>query len=53
MKIKVEIECSPEEFKELFVPSDKQAEFTARAYQAMVEAAQRVFVDQFNVFKKD
>ncbi|MEM8632781.1 MAG: hypothetical protein AAGF74_16240 [Pseudomonadota bacterium] len=52
MKVNIEIDCTPEEFKELFIPSEKQAEFTAKAYQAMMEAAQKAIVEQFNMFKK-
>ena len=53
MKINIEIDCTPEELKELFIPSDKQAEFSARAYQAFLEATQKAFVDQFAMFRKE
>ncbi len=50
MKVRIEIDCTPEEFKELFIPSDKQAEFAAKAYQAMVEAAREAMLQQFSMF---
>jgi len=43
MKINIELDCSPEEFKELFIPSDKQTEFTTEFYNAM----QKSFVKQY------
>jgi hypothetical protein len=42
MKINIELDCTPEEFKELFIPSDKQTEFTTEFYNAM----QKSFVKQ-------
>jgi len=38
MKVTIEIEGKPEEFQDLFVPSDRQAEFAAMTYDAYVEA---------------
>lgn len=38
MKIKVELDLTPEEAKELFVPSDKQHEFGIMLYNAYVDA---------------
>lgn len=38
MKVKIEVDLTPEEFKELFVPGDKQTEFTTRMYDAYVDA---------------
>ena len=45
MKVRIEIDCTPEEFRDLFVPSDTQAEFAAKAYQAMVEASQKAMAE--------
>ena len=45
MKVRIEIDCTPEEFRDLFVPSDKQAEFAAKAYQAMIEAGQKAMTE--------
>lgn len=39
--MKIEIELTPDEFKELFLPSEKQAEFAAKMGEAY-----------FNAFKK-
>jgi hypothetical protein len=52
MKVNIEIDCTPEEFKQLFIPSDKQTEFAAKAYQAMMEATQKAMIDQFRMFAK-
>ena len=38
MKIKIEFDVTPEEAKELFVPSDKQADFSIMLYDAYIEA---------------
>jgi len=38
MKIKMEVDLTPEEFKELFVPGGKQSEFTMRIYDAYTQA---------------
>lgn len=47
MKIQIEIDCTPDEFKELMIPSDRQAEFAAKAYQAMVVAMTQAMTRQF------
>jgi hypothetical protein len=36
--MKIEIELTPDEFKELFLPSEKQAEFAAKMGQAYFDA---------------
>lgn len=38
MKIKIELDLTPEEAKELFVPSDKQTEFGVMLYDAYTKA---------------
>ena len=48
MKIHIEIDCTPEELKELLIPSDRQAEFAAKAYQAMVSAMGEAMMKQFS-----
>ena len=35
MKLNIEIDCTLEQFKGIFVPSDKQTDFTAVIYNAM------------------
>lgn len=47
MKIRIEIDCTPEELKDLLIPSDRQAEFAAKAYQAMVAAMGEAMMQQF------
>ena len=59
MKINIEIELSPDEAKQLFVPGDKQTEFMTKTYDAYVAALQNMVWDQidphnvFNRKKKD
>ncbi len=53
MKINIEIDCTPEEFKDLLIPSDRQADFAAKAYQAMVEAMGAAMMKQFAGFRPD
>lgn len=51
MKIKIELDLTPDEAKELFVPSDKQSEFGMKLYDAYIDALQGVVkkhVDPFN-----
>jgi len=38
MKVTGEVDLTPEEFQELFVPGDKQTEFTTRVYDAYTQA---------------
>jgi hypothetical protein len=38
MKVKIELDITPEEAKELFVPSDKQSEFGMMLYDAYTKA---------------
>ena len=59
MKIKIDIDLTPDEAKELFVPGDKQTEFMTKTYDAYVTALQNMVWDQvdphnvFNRKKKD
>ena len=57
MKVKLEIDLTPQEAQELFIPGEKQQEFAAamaRAYtEAMTDAAQKAFdktIDTLNPF---
>ena len=55
MKINIEIDLTPDEAKELFVPGDKQTEFMTKTYDAYVKALQNMVWDQIdphNVFKR-
>lgn len=40
--MKIEIELTPEEFKELFLPSEKQAEFAVKMGEAYFNAVSKV-----------
>jgi len=44
MKIRIDVECTPDEFKELFIPSEKQAEFASQFQQAMMQGMQRAMM---------
>jgi len=51
MKIKVEMELTPDEAKDLFVPSDKQSEFQIKLYDAYTRAVQKTVwkhIDPYN-----
>ena len=48
MKINIEIDLTPEEAKELFVPSEKQSEFMTKTYDAYVKALQNMVWDQID-----
>ena len=50
MKVKIELDLSPEEVKELFVPSDKQSEFMRVTYDAYVKAVQATVLDQVDPY---
>lgn len=55
MKIKMEMDLTPEEAKELFVPGDKQQEFMTKTYDAYVQALQNMVwdqVDPYDVFRR-
>ena len=55
MKIKIDIEITPDEAKELFVPGDKQHEFMTQTYDAYVAALHGMIwdqVDPHNVFNR-
>lgn len=38
MKIKLEVDMTPDEVQDLFIPSDKQKEFAQAMYSAYVDA---------------
>ena len=55
MKVRIDIDLTPNEAKELFVPGDKQTEFMTKTYDAYVTALQNMVWDQIdphNVFKR-
>lgn len=45
MKVNIEIDMTPEEAKELFVPSDKQQEFAVKTYDAYIEAVNQFVIN--------
>jgi len=55
MKVNIQIDLTPDEAKELFVPGDKQTEFMTRTYDAYVKALQDMVwdqVDPYDMFKR-
>jgi hypothetical protein len=55
MKIKIEMDITPEEFQEIFIPGDKQTEFQLKSYDAYVAALGDVWLDQvdpYNVLRR-
>lgn len=50
MKITIEIDATTEEVKDFLVPSEKQTEFTYKAYDAFVKAMQDVAMKQVDPF---
>jgi len=50
MKVKIELDLTPEEAKELFVPSDKQTEFMKVTYDAYVRAVQATVLDHVDPY---
>jgi len=50
MKVKIELDLTPEEAKELFVPSDKQTEFMRVSYDAYVKAVQATVLDHVDPY---
>lgn len=56
--MKIEIELTPDEFKELFLPSEKQAEFAVKMGEAYFNAMSKVASGTYKntvgkVFKKN
>lgn len=50
MKIKIEMDLTPEEAHELFVPGDKQQEFMTKTYDAYCRALQDMVWDQIDPY---
>ncbi len=46
MKIKIEMDITPHEFQEVFIPGDKQDEFMVKTYDAYVEGLKSMWLDQ-------
>ena len=55
MKIKIEMDLTPEEAHELFVPGDKQHEFMVKTYDAYCQALRDMVWDQVdpnNIYRR-
>lgn len=55
MKVKIEMDITPEEFQEIFIPGEKQTEFQMKSYDAYVAALGDVWLDQvdpYNVLRR-
>ena len=50
MKIKIDIDLTPEEAKDLFVPGDKQHEFMITTYDAYCKALKDMVWDQIDPY---
>ena len=48
MKVNIELDLTTDEAKELFVPSEKQAEFGSQIYEKWLEAVQKSTMDLMN-----
>lgn len=48
MKVKIEMDMTPEEFQEVFIPGDKQEEFMYKTYDAYVEALKSMWANQID-----
>jgi hypothetical protein len=48
MKVKLELDLTPEEFQEMFIPSEKQGEFLTKTYDAYVDALQKMMWKQID-----
>lgn len=51
MKFNIEVECSPEEFKELMVPSEKQTEMFSQLMESF--GKNTTFTDHISKMQKD
>lgn len=50
MKITIELDVTPDEFKELFVPSERQQEFVEVTYNAYAEALRKLVLKQIDPY---
>ena len=48
MKITIEIDIKPEEFEDLFIPSESLTEFQMKTYDAYVAAISQAFLSQIH-----
>jgi hypothetical protein len=53
MKIKIELDMTPNEVQDLFIPSDKQKEFAEALYKAYIDAMSKTVTGAVSkVFKR-
>jgi hypothetical protein len=50
VKITIELDVTPDEFKELFVPSERQQEFVEVTYNAYAEALRKLVLKQIDPY---
>ena len=50
MKVTIELDVTPDEFKELFVPSERQQEFVEVTYNAYAEALRKLVLKQIDPY---
>lgn len=50
MKITIELDVTPDEFKELFVPSERQQEFVEVTYNAYADALRKLVLKQIDPY---
>ena len=54
VKVTIEVDCTAEEFKDLFIPGERQSEFVEATYNAYVDALQKMMwkqIDPYNYIK--
>ena len=51
MKVNIEFDGTPEEFREMFVPGEKQTEFMKITYDAYVSALQKMIAQQIDPYE--
>jgi hypothetical protein len=50
VKITIELDVTPDEFKELFVPSERQQEFVEVTYNAYADALRKLVLKQIDPY---
>ena len=50
MKVTIELDVTPDEFKELFVPSERQQEFVEVTYNAYADALRKLVLKQIDPY---
>jgi hypothetical protein len=50
VKVKIEFDLTPDEAKELFVPSDRQADFSIMLYEAYIDALNKLVINHVDPY---